>query len=244
MVAENLFTKMQRYFARIDQEKVILDDGDIHHLLHVMRAKKNDDIEIVACGSLYLAKVVQTNPLLIRVISSLKQNSELPFDVTLIFPLAKGEKIELVLQKATELGVKNIILVNTRYCVVKMDDSSFKKKSERYLKILKEASEQSHRLTIPNLYGVVDIDHLPRIAISKQNFVAYEKLSEQGKIFPFASKKSSVSFCVGPEGGFAEEEIQSLAKQGFSPISLGGRILRCETAAIYGLSVIGYYLEK
>lgn len=235
---------MQRYFANLDGEYVILDKGDTHHLLHVMRARVGDRIEVVASQKLFLAKVESLLPLTIIVIHSIEQKSELPFDVTLIFPLAKGDKIELVLQKAAELGVKNIFLVNTRYCVVKMDQLSFEKKKERYMKILKEASEQSHRLAIPNLYGVVDISHLPSFAFSKQNYVAYEKLSDHGVIFPFLKEKSSITYFVGPEGGFSEEEIDILVKQGFTPISLGGRILRCETAAIYGLSVIGYYLEK
>ncbi len=235
---------MQRYFANLEGEYVNLDKGDIHHLLHVMRARLGDQIEVVASHKLYHARVECLSPLSIKIIDLIEQKSELPFDVTLIFPLAKGDKIELVLQKATELGVKNIFLVNTRYCVVKMDQSAFEMKKERYQKILKEASEQSHRLTIPNLYGVVDVNHLPSLAFSKQNFVAYEKLLESGEIFPFSEEKSSLTYFVGPEGGFSEEEIDALIKQGFTPISLGGRILRCETAAIYGLSVIGYYLEK
>ena len=235
---------MQRYFANLEGEYVNLDKGDIHHLLHVMRARLGDQIEVVASHKLYHARLESLSPLSIKIIDLIEQKSELPFDVTLIFPLAKGDKIELVLQKATELGVKNIFLVNTRYCMVKMDQSAFEMKKERYQKILKEASEQSHRLTIPNLYGVVDISHLPSFAFSKQNYVAYEKLSDHGVIFPFLKEKSSITYFVGPEGGFSEEEIDILVKQGFAPISLGGRILRCETAAIYGLSVIGYYLEK
>lgn len=235
---------MQRYFANLEGEYVNLDKGDIHHLLHVMRARNGDLIEIVVSQKLFHARVENLSPLSIKIIDSIEQKSELAFEVTLIFPLAKGDKIELVLQKATELGVKNIVLVNTRYCVVKMDQPSFEKKKERYQKILKEASEQSHRLSIPNLYGLVDINHLPSFAFSKQNYVAYEKLSDNGVIFPFSKEKSSVTYFVGPEGGFSEEEINVLVKQGFTPISLGGRILRCETAAIYGLSVIGCYLEK
>jgi 16S rRNA (uracil1498-N3)-methyltransferase len=235
---------MQRYFANLEGEYVSLEKGDIHHLLHVMRARLGDQIEVVTSQKLFHARVESLSPLLIKIIDSIEQKTELPFDVTLIFPLAKGDKVELVLQKATELGVKNIVLVSTRYCVVKIDQSSFEKKKERYLKILKEASEQSRRLAIPNLYGVVDISHLPSFAFSKQNYVAYEKLSDHGVIFPFLKEKSSITYFVGPEGGFSEEEIDILVKQGFTPISLGGRILRCETAAIYGLSVIGYYLEK
>ncbi|MDD2209664.1 MAG: RsmE family RNA methyltransferase [Bacilli bacterium] len=235
---------MQRYFANLEGEYVNLDEGDVHHLLHVMRARIGDQIEVVTSQKLFHARVENLSPLSIKIFDSIEQKSELPFDVTLIFPLAKGDKIELVLQKATELGVKNIYLVNTRYCVVKIDQPSFEKKKERYLKILKEASEQAHRLVIPNLYGVVDIDALPSSTLSKQNFVAYEKLSESGDIFPFSESKSSITYFVGPEGGFSEEEINALIKRGFAPISLGGRILRCETAAIYGLSVIGYYLEK
>lgn len=235
---------MQRYFASIVDNKAKLTDGDVHHLLHVMRTRLHEHIVVVDNGRSYECEVLSFNPLNIPVIQSLKDESELPFPLTLIFPLAKGDKIEFVLQKATELGVNAIYLVSTKRCVVKMDQESFNKKKARYDKIIQEAAEQSHRLSLPYLYGVYDLSTLPEAALSLHNYVAYEKLAGEGQLFGFPQEKSSLTYFVGPEGGFEDEEIAGLEKRGFQSVSLGKRILRCETAALYGLCVLGYWLEK
>lgn len=235
---------MPRYFAPIINQQVILNDNDIHHLLHVMRLKLHDQIEVVDQDKVFLCQIDSLSPLFISVIKQRDEDREFSFPVTLLFPLTKSDKIEFVLQKATELGVTRIILIRTNRCVVKFDDTDFMRKKARYEKIIEEAAEQSCRLVLPTIEGVYDINHLPINVLSSVNYVAYEKLSDVDKPFSILKDKSSVSFLVGPEGGFAEEEIDSLKKQGFLSISLGKRILRCETAAIYGLSVLGYWLEK
>ncbi|MFA7032160.1 MAG: RsmE family RNA methyltransferase [Bacilli bacterium] len=235
---------MPRYFAPIINQQVILNANDIHHLLHVMRLRVHDKIEVVDQGKVFWCQIDSLSPLYISVIKQLDEDREFSYPVTLLFPLAKSDKIEFVLQKATELGVRRIVLIRTNRCVVKFDDADFMRKKTRYEKIIEEAAEQSCRLVLPTLEGVYDINHLPIDVLSSANYVAYEKLSDIDRPFSTLKDKSSVSFLVGPEGGLTEEEIDSLKKQGFASISLGKRILRCETAAIYGLSVLGYWLEK
>ena len=110
---------------------------------------------------------------------------------------------------------------------------------------MKEASEQSHRLIVPEFLGVFNLKKLPKEAFSDINYVAYEKdASDVNNSFANLTKGKSVSILIGPEGGFSEQEIALVTSQGFIRTSLGKRILRAETAAIYALSVLGYLLEN
>ena len=232
---------MQHYFAHIENNRVLLLESDVHHLLHVMRMKKGDNIIVIDNKKEYLAEINNTNPLDIVIKEELDNNNELPTRVTLLYCLSKGDKIEFVIQKATELGVSRIALISSKFCVSKIDNQSFQKKLPRYLAIAKEASEQSHRQMIPEILGVYDINKIPRELFSDINYVAYEKCEERPSL---VSKGKSISILIGSEGGFDKKEIDTLLSQGFKSISLGKRILRTETAAVYALSVIGYELEK
>ena len=111
---------MQRYFARTIGERVILSDDDVFHLTRVMRARKGDNIEVVSDGMVYLAQVQSIRPLEINLVKKIKENNELSNNVILIASLIKGEKMDLVLQKATELGVSEIVLLQSERSVVKI----------------------------------------------------------------------------------------------------------------------------
>ena len=117
---------MQRYFAEIINNEIRLGDDDVHHLLHVMRVRAKEEIEVVADGKLYSAIVKDVNPLKIVVNYEIPSDSEIGKDVTLFFALAKGDKIDFVIQKATELGATKIVLIKTERCVVKFDDKDRK----------------------------------------------------------------------------------------------------------------------
>ena len=237
---------MQRYFANINKEqKVELSKTDEHHLSHVMRMKKGDEIEVVSEGKVFLCRIDDFNPLSISVVHEISNDVELKEDITLIYALTKGDTVDLVLQKATELGVKNIVLFTSERTVVKYAEKDVEKKCLRFHKIMKEASEQSHRVIVPNLLGIYELKNLPKEAFSQLNYVAYEKDAESvSAMFDGFSKDKSISILIGPEGGLSINEINMLTAQGFKRTSLGKRILRAETAAIYALSVIGYLLEK
>ncbi len=237
---------MQRYFADKKDNQILLGDGDVHHLLHVMRARIGDEIEAVADNHLYACIVKSINPLNIVINYEIPIDSELPSNVTLFFALAKGDKIDFVVQKATELGVSRIVLVKTERCVTKFDGDSIKHKLERFNKIAKEASEQSHRLVIPVIIGVVDIKDIPSDLLCATNLLAYEKeAGATDNFFEEVKQDQSISVMIGPEGGFSIDEVKLLKeKYHFETISLGKRILRTETAAVYALSVISFMLEK
>ena len=237
---------MQRYFVNLENQNVILSQDDVFHLTKVMRVKENEHIQVVDKDThkSYLAVVLQVNPLKVVIQEPINEEVELNKNVTLFFALAKSDKIEFVIQKATELGAKKVVLFQGKRSVVKFSKDDFARKESRYISIAKEAAEQCHRQYIPEIIYVDNIkgikDYLEDI-----NLFAYEL--EAGKSTDLESMlktHQSVSVIIGPEGGFDESEAQYLKELDFKPISLGKRILRCETAAVYALSVISYLLEK
>lgn len=235
---------MQRYFGEIINNKIVLNDDEKHHLLHVMRADVGDKIEVVSNEKLFVGEIKCCSPLNIEIIKECVCDVELKSDVTLFFAISKGDKNDFIVQKATELGVKNIVFINTKRCISKFDGKEDKKLA-RFCKIAKEASEQSHRLVIPNVTGPIDLKNINKEMLSEYNFVAYEKEScNIENMILMNSKPKSVSIFIGPEGGFEENEIKFLNSLGIKSISLGKRILRCETAAVSALSILGYLLEK
>jgi len=238
---------MQRYFARTLGERVILSDDDVFHLTRVMRARPGENIEVVSDGMVYHAIIDRIRPLEISIVRKVNENNELKNDVILICALLKGEKMDLVLQKATELGVSEIILLKTERTVVKFNSSDKEVKFQRFNKILKEAAEQSKRSKIPALYRLIDIDQI-RTIDADVRIIAYE--GESGttdsfdKVLKTIKPKQKVAIIIGPEGGFSTKEVDVATHYGYKKVSLGKRILRAETASFYALSVISNYLER
>ena len=238
---------MQRYFGKIIGRQVLLEDDDVFHLTRVMRAKVGEKIEVVNEGVVYLAQINRFKPLEIDVVRRLKENNELPNKVVLIASLLKGEKMDLVLQKATELGVFEIVLLQTERTVVKFKKDEKEVKLERFNRILKEAAEQSRRSVIPHLYRIIDFARLREIEADVK-MIAYE--GEEGptksfnKIVESIKSEQTIAILIGPEGGFADHEVEIAIQRGYKKVSLGKRILRAETASFYALSVIANQLEK
>ena len=235
---------MQRYFAKINQQDVILSQDDKHHITHVMRMRVGDRFEVVDSSKLYICEISSLSPLEIKVVEEKIEDVEIKTKITLFFALAKGDKIDLVIQKATELGVHRIVLFKSRRCVVNFDEKDFVKKLTRYQKIAKEASEQCHRLIVPEILLVNDLKSINNY-LEEVNYLAYEKeAGSTSESFNLRGNIKSVSIMIGSEGGFDIDEVEYLVKIGFNKVSLGKRILRCETAAIYALSVLAYKLER
>ena len=238
---------MQRYFGKIIGRQVLLEDDDIFHLTRVMRAKVGEKIEVVNEGVVYLAQINRFKPLEIDVVRRLKENNELPNNIILIAALLKGEKMDLVLQKATELGVSEIVLLQTERTIVKFKKDEKEVKMKRFNLILKEAAEQSRRSIVPHLFRVITLDHLSDIDADVK-MIAYEEeagpTNSFNKIVDAIKPGQKVAVLIGPEGGFAEHEVEIAIGYGFKKVSLGKRILRAETASFYVLSVIANRLEK
>lgn len=237
---------MQRYFAEINNNDVILSQDDIFHISKVMRYKAGDHIEIVDKNThqAYLALIESSSPFKLVLQEKLCKNAELSAKVTLFFALAKSDKIELVIQKATELGAQEVILFQGKRSIVKFSIDDFKRKQPRYQAIAKEASEQCHREFIPAISYLSNFKDIKN-HLSDVNLFAYElEAGNSSDIASIINKDKSISVIIGPEGGFDESEAEYLTSLGFKTISLGKRILRCETAAVYALSVLSYLIEK
>lgn len=238
---------MQRYFS-LSNQHIELSNDDIYHILKVMRGKVSSTFEVVHLDAISVCEITSINPFAFKVIDVYKEDKELFNNVTLFYVLSKGDKNEFVIQKATELGVKNIVFLNSKRSIIKLSQSDFERKLVRYKKIAKEASEQSKRNIIPDIKGLYDLDKIPNELLCDHNLVAYELESgKTNKTLDFLQENcknsESISVLIGPEGGIDEKEISVLTSNNFIPISLGKRILRTETAAVYALSVIAFILE-
>lgn len=239
---------MQRYFLNGTIDNYSFLEEDIFHIQKVMRMHKGDNIEVVINQKAYLALIDNISPLKITIVSSINYDSEADNDVTLFYCLVKGDKLDLVIQKAVELGVKEIVLVQSKYCVVKFKKEEINKKLLRYQSIIQSACRQSHRLVIPKLDKIINIEDIDYSLLSDHNFIAYEKemgdTKKSKQLFENIKEKESVSLLVGPEGGFASEEVDLMNRIGFVNISLGKRVLRSETAAISIISDLMFILES
>ena len=237
---------MQRYFTSFKDEKnIIISNDDIFHIVKVMRMKINDQFEINNDGDIYLAQINSLAPFSFKILKKIDENHELKTKITLLYCLPKGDKIDLVLQKATELGVNQIVLVNSSRCIAKINDENKKKKLARFNKIIKEATEQCKRNNLPALKDVIKFNEISNYQ-SDLNLIAYEnsKMSNQElKDLLRNFKGNTVTILIGAEGGFSKEEVEYALKNNFISISLGNRILRSETSVFNLLSILGYELE-
>lgn len=219
---------MQQYFIdeelKINQE-LIIPQKYHQHIFKVMRMKDNDKVRLVDINQNVFEAIVLKQCFIIE--AEIIENNELDICITAIIPLIKVDKFELMLQKIVELGVSKIVVLETKRSVVKIKD--FDKKIERWNKIILEAAKQSKRNIIPKIEKIIKLNDVVDYK-SDLNFVAYEKEKQQ-KIK--LDKNKNITYIIGPEGGFEKQEIDYLLKQEFKPISLGKRILRAETAAIF-----------
>lgn len=237
---------MQRYFTSFKDEKnITISNDDIFHIVKVMRMKINDQFEINNDGDIYLAQINSLAPFSFKILKKIDENHELKTKITLLYCLPKGDKIDLVLQKATELGVNQIVLVNSSRCIAKINDENKEKKLARFNKIIKEATEQCKRNNLPALKDVIKFNKISNYQ-SDLNLIAYEnsKMSNQElKDLLRNFKGNTVTILIGAEGGFSKEEVEYALKNNFISISLGNRILRSETSVFNLLSILGYELE-
>lgn len=231
---------MQRYFSK---EKInstlVLNDNDIHHIKNVMRMNKDDNIEVVCDKKTYLCSINdQYNA---NIIKKIEENNELDVQIILAMALVKEQKQDLILQKATELGVSTIIPVSMQRCVIKLDNKTYKKKQQRWQSICKEASEQSKRNIIPNITEIMALKDLVKVDADLKLVCSISELKKYLNISRQKGKTcDKIIIVVGPEGGITIDEENFLVQNNFEKVSLGPRILRAETAAIYALSILNY----
>ena len=232
---------MQRYFAKdfID-DKPVLYDSDIKHIIKVMRLVSGDYFEVVYDKMVYHCKIENTIPFS-YIIESTSNEEDKTIGLTVVVGLVQEQKMDLILQKLTELGVETIIPLKTERSIVKLDEIRFAKKLVRWQMICKEASEQSFRNVIPNITNVMTIDDLKNIDIdTKLVCSTKEKDNIINKYVDNLRKDDNIIFVIGPEGGLSANEEDKLNSYGYKSISLGNRILRVETATFFVASIINY----
>ncbi|MCR5450021.1 MAG: 16S rRNA (uracil(1498)-N(3))-methyltransferase [Solobacterium sp.] len=232
---------MQQYFMDRPLEvgqKAVFTKEQAHHAGTVVRLNR-EVIRLVHDGKGYFAVGAPEGKGFSALVTEEDPNvNELNTKITLAMALIRREKMEWVLQKATELGVSRIVPFVSGRCVVK----NKKEKTDRWNTIVLEAAQQCKRNFIPEITGVVSLKDLKDYR-SEVNLAAFEKASEaSGRISKFLPA-DSVTVVIGPEGGFSDDEVSLMSDMEFHPITLGNRILRAETAAVYAVSVIGEYEE-
>lgn len=237
---------MQRYFGiGKNENKIILESSDLHHIKNVMRMKNKDQIEVVLKQELFLCEIeIEHDTVSIYVKEKMNLKDDFMKQVVLIIPILKEQKMDFVLQKATELGVSEIIPVQMKRCVAKVELEKMEKKLERWNRIIKEASEQSMRYIVPNLKPITTIkemgklDGLKMICSTTENKKSVKNFLQSNKNY------DKLIIVIGPEGGIDSSEEDYLQEIGFEPVTLGPRIMRVETVPIYLLSVLNYeYME-
>ncbi len=231
---------MQRYFAIQKKEnQFFLEESDYYHIKTVMRMKDNDLIEVIFNHILYFAHIEKKGEKINIICDEQKDSLSLNCYITLIIPVLKEQKMDFILQKATELGVSEIIPVWMERSVVKKTGKE-EKKENRWRKIVKEASEQSKRYEVPIVRNIVSFDSLQDNSSVKLVCSTREKRKNIKNIMNSLTSCDKISIVIGPEGGLSLKEEEFLLEKGYQSISLGSRILRVETTPIYLLSILNY----
>lgn len=231
---------MQRYFSNSkENDKLFLINDDIYHITRVMRMKDNDKIEVIYNNDLYICNVILNKLPWVDIISKEEEKIE-DKEIILAIPLLKEQKMDLVLQKATELGVTKIIPVTMERSIVKLDESKEVKKIDRWSKICKEASEQSKRNSIPVISNIMTLKELVKEEGIKIVCSTIEKENNLKKFLTEHKNYDKIIIVVGPEGGISSKEEEYLVSEGFTRVSLGKRIMRVETVPIFILSALNY----
>lgn len=233
---------MQRYFSKEKiNNRFILNDDDLYHIKKVMRMKDNDKIIVVNSDKAYICCLQNVKQNIEIIIENELENIDYKTpNITLIIPILKEQKMDLILQKSTELGVSKIIPIITNRSIIKVKQGDEPKKIERWKKIVKEASEQSHRIDIPIIENIKAIQELGNIDGIKYVCSTKEKKKNIKYVMKNKSNYDRISVVIGPEGGLTTKEENDLNEIGFESVTLGNRIMRVETVPIFILSIINY----
>ncbi len=241
---------MQRYFtdeSLTGGASVTLHGAVEHHAITVLRMQVGGQFELAgAQGHAFVVTITGIDPLTVRVEQRIAANHELPVAVTIVCGISKGQKAELIVQKATELGVTRVLFVNTQWATARWLPDRAAKKVARLQQVAQSAAEQSHRDVVPTVGFVPLLDAVMRLDADAK-LVAYEESAKQGEhaqlIQTLSAHPRSLLAVFGPEGGLAPEEVAALNAAGFVNAGLGPRILRTETAPWYLLAAISTYTE-
>ncbi|HEQ0432917.1 TPA: 16S rRNA (uracil(1498)-N(3))-methyltransferase [Streptococcus pyogenes] len=244
---------MQQYFIKGKAEKkvTITDKDTIKHMFQVMRlADKAEVVLVFDDGVKYLAKVTNSMAHELEIIEALPDQVELPVEVTIASGFPKGDKLDTIAQKVTELGASALWGYPADWSVVKWDGKKLAKKEDKLAKIVLGAAEQSKRNRVPEVHLFEQkAEFLKSLSSFDHIFIAYEETAKAGQLATLAREVKEVKpgakilFIFGPEGGISPTEITQFEAASAIKVGLGPRIMRAETAPLYALSALSYALE-
>ena len=245
---------MQHFFVTADQveeEQIRINGTDVNHICNVLRMKQGERLKISDGNNrTYLCEIdsLGREEVRCRILESELPDTELASRIVLFQGLPKADKMELIVQKAVELGVGAIVPVATKRAVVKLDQKKAAKKVQRWNSISMSACKQSGRSRVPEVAEVVDFQEALRMAGKLDHvLIPYElaeNMKETRRVLSSIEKGQSVGIFIGPEGGFERQEVEAAIEAGAVPVTLGRRILRTETAGLCMLSVLMFQLEE
>ncbi|MBE6014485.1 MAG: 16S rRNA (uracil(1498)-N(3))-methyltransferase [Lachnospiraceae bacterium] len=235
---------------QVGTEKITITGPDVNHIKNVLRMKPGTKVRISNKEDKdYICHITElSDEEIIAVIDDVDTaGTELPADIVLFQGLPKGDKMETVIQKNVELGVKRIVPVAMSRSIVKLDAKKAKAKVERWQRIAESAAKQSKRMIIPEISPVATfkeaIDEMADMDIILFPYENAEGMTDTRAAIETINKGDRVAIFIGPEGGFEPEEVSKATEAGAKVISLGKRILRTETAGMALMSMIMYRLE-
>ena len=241
---------MPRFYVpnpSIQDELLKIEGDEVKHIRKVLRLKAGDKITVFdGLGKEYDGTILEEKPsfVLAKIENIFSPQKDSPLEVTLAQGLLKGEKMDFLIQKATELGVKEIIPFFSSRSVPLLEKSKRLDRRRRWERIAVEASKQCGRRVVPKIESLKDYSEMLQIASPDGlRLILWEREGIKLKeVLERSEEKTKIFFIVGPEGGFSQEEVDDAYKSGFIPVILGKRILRAETASLCLLSILQYQL--
>ena len=241
---------MHRFFIpKPFKEEMRITGRDAHHIIDVLRMQPGEQIQIVADdGVSFVGEVTAVNSNTVTVLAKeiLRETHEPDVRISLLQGLAKGDKMEFIIQKAVEIGIAEIFPVAMVHSVMVLDSSKAEKKVERWQKIAEAAAKQSKRDSIPTVHEVMKLDQILQQEKWDLLLVAYESENQVSLKEALQAHKEAktIGVVIGPEGGLSMEEVEAAQKQGGIAVSLGRRILRTETAGLVATTAILYETDN
>jgi 16S rRNA (uracil1498-N3)-methyltransferase len=222
-----------------------LNERASHHLSRVLRVRKDDSIYLFNGREEFLSivKEIHKKEVIVQIDRFEKKHSPPKVSITLVQGLARGEKMDFIIQKAVELGVNCIVPVMTERSNVRLDQERSDKRFAHWESVIVSACEQSSRIQLPKIMRPMSITKWLADNQSELSLVLTPYSGEK-QILSGVDLPTSICLIVGPEGGLSEKEIEAAVNAGFIEWNLGARILRTETAGIVGVSILQYWAQE
>ena len=243
---------MSRFFVKPEQvssDKIRISEAEAHHIKDVMRLGVGDEVlAFDGTGKEYtgLIEKISSKEVIVKIKSAIEAKKKKRFEITLVQAIPRLEKMDFIIQKATELGVDKIMPVITKRTIVVLEGERAKQRLSRWERIATEAAKQCGRVVVPKIEPITDfrsaLEQTKKSSLRLLAALVKEQVKLKQALKDF--QEGNISVFIGPEGDFTEEEVNSAREQGVVIVSLGELVLRAETASLYMLSSINYEIQE